>query len=66
MKSPRMQTTLQRIFFHRLPSSPQERQRNVLTGIRNNQVVYIPFAEAIKDDKPFDKSLIKVLNELSI
>ena len=44
----------------------QEGQRNVLIGIRNNQVVYIPFAEAIKDDKPFDKSLIKVLNELSI
>ena len=43
-----------------------EGQRNVLIGIRNNQVVYIPFAEAIKDDKPFDKSLIKVLNELSI
>lgn len=43
-----------------------EGQRNILIGIRNNQVVYIPFAEAIKDDKPFDKSLIKVLNELSI
>lgn len=43
-----------------------EGQRNVMIGIRNNEVVYVPFAEAIKDDKPLDKSLIRVLNELSI
>ena len=43
-----------------------EDQRNVMIGIRNNEVVYVPFAEAIKDDKPLDKSLIRVLNELSI
>lgn len=43
-----------------------EGQRNVLIGIRNDTVVYIPFTEAIKDDKPLDKSLIRVLNELSI
>lgn len=43
-----------------------EDQRNVMIGIRNNEVVYVPFAEAIKDDKPLDKSLIRVLNELSL
>ena len=41
-------------------------QRNVLIGIHNDKVVYIPFAEAIKSDKPLDKSLINVLNQLSL
>lgn len=43
-----------------------EDQRNVMIGIRNNAIVYVPFAEAIKNDKPLDKSLIRVLGELSI
>ncbi len=43
-----------------------EGQRNVLIGIHDNEIVYIPFIEAIKGDKPLDKSLIEVLNELSI
>lgn len=43
-----------------------EDQRNVMIGIRNNEIVYVPFAEAIKNDKPLDKSLIRVLGELSI
>ena len=43
-----------------------EDQRNVMIGIRNNEIVYVPFVEAIKKDKPIDKSLIKVLDELSI
>lgn len=43
-----------------------EDQRNIMVGIQNNNVVYVPFIEAIKDDKPLDKSLIRVLNELSI
>ena len=41
-------------------------QRNVMVGIRNNEVVYIPFSEAIRSDKPFDKKLIKILDDLSI
>lgn len=41
-------------------------QRNVMVGVRNNEVVYIPFSEAIRSDKPMDKKLFKVLNELSI
>lgn len=41
-------------------------QRNVMIGVRNNEVVYVPFAEAIRSDKPMDKKLFTVLNELSI
>lgn len=41
-------------------------QRNVMIGVRNNEVVYVPFSEAIRSDKPMDRKLFKVLNELSI
>ena len=41
-------------------------QRNIIVGVRNNEVVYVPLSEAIRSDKPFDRNLIKVLNELSI
>ena len=41
-------------------------QRNVMIGVRNNEVVFVPFSEAIRSDKPFNKGLIKVLDELSI
>ncbi len=41
-------------------------QRNIMVGVRNNEVVYVPLIEAIRSDKPFDKKLITVLEELSI
>ena len=41
-------------------------QRNIMVGVRNNEVVYVPFSECIRTDKPFDKKLITVLDELSI
>ncbi len=41
-------------------------QRNIMVGVRNNEVVYVPFSECIRTDKRFDKKLIKVLDELSI
>ncbi len=41
-------------------------QRNVMIGIRNDEVIYIPFADAIRSDKPMNLNLIKVLDELSI
>lgn len=41
-------------------------QRNVMIGVRNNDVVYVPFSECIRTDKRFDRRLITVLNELSI
>ena len=44
----------------------QEGQRNVMIGIRNDEVVYVPFCNAIKSDKPIKKELIDVLGILSI
>lgn len=41
-------------------------QRNVMVGIRNNDVVYVPLIEAVAKHKPIDPQLIKVLDELSI
>lgn len=41
-------------------------QRNIMVGVRNNEVVYVPLSEAVRQDKPFDRKLIKVLDELSI
>ncbi len=36
-----------------------EGQRNVMIGSRNNEIVYIPFTKAIKDDKPLDKDSVR-------
>ena len=41
-------------------------QRNIMVGIRNNEITYVPLSEAIRSDKPFDRKLIEVLDELSI
>jgi len=41
-------------------------QRNVMVGIENDKVVDVPFTKAIKNDKPIDKDLLKVLKTLSI
>jgi len=41
-------------------------QRNVMRGYRHGDAVYVPFDECIRTDKPFDKRLITVLDELSI
>lgn len=43
-----------------------EGQRNVMIGIENDKIVYVPFAKAIKNDKPIDRELVNVLNALSI
>ncbi len=43
-----------------------EDQRNVMIGIVNNEIVYVPFSKAIKDEKPVDKQLMEVLRILSI
>src|SRR5574344_3038666 len=43
-----------------------EGQRNVMIGIENDKIVYVPFTKAIKNDKPIDKELVNVLRELSI
>lgn len=41
-------------------------QRNVMVGIRNNEIVYVPFKDAIRSDKNVDKKLIEVLKEMAI
>ncbi len=43
-----------------------EDQRNVMVGIRNDEIVYVPFFKAIKYDKPVDRSLLQTLRTLSI
>ena len=41
-------------------------QRNVMIGYQHDDIDLVPFSEAIRTDKRFDKRLITVLNELSI
>lgn len=43
-----------------------EDQRNVMIGINNDEIVYVPFSKAIKNDKPIKKELVNVLRQLSI
>ena len=43
-----------------------EGQRNVMIGIDDDEIVYVPFAKAIKNDKPIDSELVNVLHALSI
>jgi len=43
-----------------------EGQRNIMVGIKNDQIVYVPFSRAIKMDKPIDRELLNVLSILSI
>ena len=41
-------------------------QRNVMIGIQNDRIVYIPFSKAIKEDKPINAELLRVLRISSI
>lgn len=41
-------------------------QRNVMMGMRNGDVVYIPFRDAIRPDKGVDKRLVSLLRETAI
>ena len=43
-----------------------EDQRNLMVGIVNDEIVYVPFAKAIKDDKPINLELVNTLRILSI
>ena len=36
-----------------------EGQRNVMIGLRNNELVYVPFTKAIKEDKPIDRETVR-------
>lgn len=63
-------TAYDRILASRLGAASIEAlidgQRNVLVGIENDKLVLVPFSKAIKNDKPIDPELIKVLKSLSI
>lgn len=41
-------------------------QRNVMIGIQNDQIVYVPFSKAIKKNRPVNDNLITTLKILSI
>ncbi len=43
-----------------------EDQRNVMIGIQNDELVYIPFSKAIKNQKPIKHELLNTLKTLSI
>lgn len=43
-----------------------EDQRNVMIGIQNDELVYVPFSKAIKNDKPINRDLLNTLRILSI
>ena len=40
-------------------------QRNVMIGIRNDQIEYVPFIKAIKNDKPINRDLLNTIRILS-
>lgn len=43
-----------------------EGQRNIMVGISNDEIVYVPIQRAVKMDKPINKELIDVLAVLSM
>ena len=44
----------------------KEGKRNIMVGIKNDQIVYVPISRAVRYTKPIDKELINVLSILSI
>ena len=42
-----------------------EDQRNVMTGIQNDKIVFVPFAQAIKKSKPLDPNLFQIMEIVS-
>ncbi|MBQ0115635.1 MAG: 6-phosphofructokinase [Bacteroidales bacterium] len=43
-----------------------EGQRNVMIGDLREEIVYVPFSKAIKNEKPIDRDLVATLRRLSI
>ena len=41
-------------------------QRNVMIGVKNDEINYVPFSKAIKIDKPINRELVETLRRLSI
>ena len=63
-------TAYDRILASRMGSAAidalQDDQRNVMIGIKNDELVYVPFTRAIKNDKPINRELLATLRRLSI
>ena len=59
-----------RILASRLGSAAitalQEGQRNVMTGIRNGEIVYVPFSQAISHTKKLSQDMTDLVRILSI
>ena len=43
-----------------------EGQRNIMIGLKNDDIVYVPFSKVIKNVKPIDHNLMEILHNLSI
>lgn len=41
-------------------------QRNVMIGIRNGEITYVPFSKAVSHDKPIDRNNLELVKILSI
>jgi 6-phosphofructokinase 1 len=63
-------TAIDRILASRMGAAAidalMEDQRNVMIGIQNDNIVYVPFSKAIKNDKPINRDLLNTLRILSI
>ena len=63
-------TALDRILASRMGAAAIDAflddQRNVMIGIQNDEIVYVPFSKAIKNDKPINREVLNTLRKLSI
>jgi 6-phosphofructokinase 1 len=41
-------------------------QRNIMIGVDDDELVHVPFSQAIRDDKPIDRGLLQTVKILSI
>lgn len=41
-------------------------QRNVMIGIDNDEIVYVPFARAVRENRQIDRTLLDMLHDVSI
>lgn len=63
-------TAVDRILASRMGESAIEAliegQRNVMIGVKNGQIVYVPFTKAVSHDKRIDRSALDLVKILSI
>ena len=63
-------TAKDRVLVSRMGSAAivaiRDGQRDVMIGIKNDEITYVPFTKAIKNDKPINPELLATLRKLSI